>query len=121
MQSSYNALDDIDVAAMDQFQWGFNLIRQAKWASYVGSIGSTGVQQGDLCDPNYFDFISFAQYATIVREIVDSPPVIFEEQQQSEMESELEAAKFKKGFLQEKPNCHETGQAEHHDSSSPKA
>ena len=38
------------------------------------------MQQGDLADPNYFDFISFAQYATINRELND-PAVIFEEQQ----------------------------------------
>mmetsp|Transcript_11826 Transcript_11826/g.23037 ORF Transcript_11826/g.23037 Transcript_11826/m.23037 type:complete len:209 (+) Transcript_11826:193-819(+) len=41
--------------------------------------------QGDLADPNYFDFISFAQYATISREIVN-PPAVFEEQQPVEVE-----------------------------------
>lgn len=40
--------------------------------------------QGDLADPNYFDFISFAQYATISREIIN-PPVVFEEQQPVEV------------------------------------
>ena len=39
------------------------------------------VQQGDLTDPYYFDFISFAQYKTINREITMDPPMIFEEQQ----------------------------------------
>ena len=39
------------------------------------------VQQGDLTDPYYFDFISFAQYKTINREISQDPPYIFEEQQ----------------------------------------
>ena len=38
------------------------------------------MQQGDLADPNYFDFISFAQYAAILREMVDPSPV-YEEQQ----------------------------------------
>lgn len=32
-------------------------------------------------DPYYFDFISFAQYATIFREISIDPAVVFEEQQ----------------------------------------
>lgn len=39
------------------------------------------VQQGDLTDPYYFDFISFAQYETINREISQNPPFVFEEQQ----------------------------------------
>ena len=39
------------------------------------------VQQGDLTDPYYFDFISFAQYETINREITNDPPLVFEEQQ----------------------------------------
>jgi hypothetical protein len=39
------------------------------------------VQQGDLTDPYYFDFISFAQYQTVNREITQDPPFIFEEQQ----------------------------------------
>lgn len=38
------------------------------------------VQQGDLTDPFYFDFISFAQYYTISREITQDPPLVFEEQ-----------------------------------------
>jgi hypothetical protein len=39
------------------------------------------VQQGDLKDPYYFDFISFAQYATISRAINQDPPMVFEEAQ----------------------------------------
>jgi hypothetical protein len=37
------------------------------------------VQQGDLTDAYYFDFISFAQYATISREISMNPPMVFTE------------------------------------------
>ena len=33
-----------------------------------------------MTDPYYFDFISFAQYETINREISQNPPVVFEEQ-----------------------------------------
>jgi len=43
-----------------------------------------------LADPNYFDFISFAQYSTISREIIN-PQAVFEEQQPVEVgENELQ-------------------------------
>ena len=43
-----------------------------------------------MADPNYFDFISFAQYSTISREIAD-PQAVFEEQQPVEVgENELQ-------------------------------
>ena len=80
MRSSYNAVDDLDIVAMDQFQRDFFLIRQAEYKTYADSLGAGAMQQGDLADPNYFDFISFAKYATILREIVN-PPSVFEEQQ----------------------------------------
>lgn len=80
MRSSYNAVDELDIVAMDQFQRDFFLIRQAEYKTYADSLGAGAMQQGDLADPNYFDFISFAQYATILREIVN-PPSVFEEQQ----------------------------------------
>ena len=37
------------------------------------------MQQGDLTDPYYFDFISFAQYAAMNREMLQNPAVVFEE------------------------------------------
>lgn len=93
MRSSYNAVDEIDIVAMDQFQKDFFLIRQAEYKYYADSLGAGAMQQGDLADPNYFDFISFAQYATISREII-SPPVVFEEQQPVEV-PEGEPQQFK--------------------------
>ena len=45
-----------------------------------------------MADPNYFDFISFAQYSTISREITD-PAAVFEEQQPVEV-GENEPQKF---------------------------
>ena len=84
MRSSYNAVDEIDIVAMDQFQKDFFLIRQAEYKYYADLLGAGAMQQGDLADPNYFDFISFAQYATISREMI-SPPVVFEEQQPVEV------------------------------------
>ncbi len=65
----------------DQFQRDFFLVRRSEYESYVKSLGPGLVQQGDLTDPYYFDFISFAQYETINREITQNPPFVFEEQQ----------------------------------------
>jgi hypothetical protein len=47
-------------------------------------LGPGSVKQGELVDPNYFDFISFAQYATIARDMRD-PPGVFEEMQPVEV------------------------------------
>ena len=69
------------LSTQDQFQRDFYLTRQAEYQTYVGQLGPGMVQQGDLTDPFYFDFISFAQYMTINREIAVDPPMIFEEQQ----------------------------------------
>jgi hypothetical protein len=84
MRSSYNAVDAIDVVPMNQFQKDFFLIRQAEYQYYANALGPGAMQQGDLADPNYFDFISFAQYETICREVND-PALIFEEQQPVEV------------------------------------
>lgn len=80
MRSSYNALDYLDVCPMDQFQRDFFLIRQNEYQPYINQLGPGLVTQGDLKDPYYFDFISYAQYLTVDRDIRD-PPVLFEEQQ----------------------------------------
>merc|ERR1711966_353214 len=71
MRSSYNAVDELEK--------DFFLVRQAEYSFYKDALGAGAMQQGDLADPNYFDFISFAQYATISREIIN-PPAVFEEQ-----------------------------------------
>jgi hypothetical protein len=65
----------------DQFQRDFFLIRRSEYEPYITSLGPGMVQQGDLTDPYYFDFISFAQYEAINREISKDPPFVFEEQQ----------------------------------------
>jgi len=81
MRSSYNAMDQIDCVAMDQFQKDFFFIRSAEYLPYVNSLGPGLVQQGNLTNPYYFDFISFAQYATIYYEIKCEPRLVFEEEQ----------------------------------------
>ena len=93
MRSSYNVLDELDVVAMDQFQRDFFLIRQAEYETYVNLLGAGFVKQGDLTDPYYFDFISFAQYKAINREITMDPALVFEEQQPVEV-GEGEPQKF---------------------------
>ena len=85
MRSSYNVLDELDVVAMDQFQRDFFLIRQAEYQPYVNLLGAGFVKQGDLTDPYYFDFISFAQYKAINREITMDPAFVFEEKQPVEV------------------------------------
>jgi len=106
MRSSYNALDEMDVVAMDQFQRDFFLVRQAEYETYVNGAGGPGaVRQGMLDDPLYFDFISFAQYATISRELSGGVPLFFTEQQpdpQSVDENGL-TNKFVSVVVQRKP------------------
>ncbi|GAX26597.1 hypothetical protein FisN_21Lh064 [Fistulifera solaris] len=81
MRSSYAVTDELDIVPMDQFQRDFFLIRSAEYEPYVNDLGPGLVSQGDLTDPYYFDFISFAQYLTINRILINDPPVVFEEQQ----------------------------------------
>jgi hypothetical protein len=81
MRASYNVLDELDCVPMEQFQRDFFIIRSSEYEPYVTSLGPGLVQQGDLTDPYYFDFISFAQYATINREVTQNPSVVFEEKQ----------------------------------------
>jgi len=61
MRTSYSAADELDFMPIDLFQKRFFLLRQDEWSSYRDKVGRT--MQGDLADPNYFDFISYCQYA----------------------------------------------------------
>ncbi|CAM9397113.1 unnamed protein product [Scytosiphon promiscuus] len=64
MRSSYQqVVDDLDFVPMDEFQKQFFLLRQAEWMPYKENFPR--IKQGDLTDPDYFDFISFAQYASV--------------------------------------------------------
>jgi len=90
MRSSYKVLDELDCVPMDQFQRDFFLLRQAEYEPYVKALGPGMVQQGDLTDPYYFDFISFAQYLAINREISLDPPYVFEERQPEDDDSDTD-------------------------------
>lgn len=58
--------------AMDEFQRSFFLNRQEEWQPYLAAT-TNGLlpRQGELTDPAYFDFISFAQYSTLADEMRD--------------------------------------------------
>jgi len=62
MRSSYSVADELDFMPMDKFQKELFEIRSNEWQIYKDKVN---VMQGDLTDPNYFDFMSFVQYATI--------------------------------------------------------
>lgn len=65
MRSSYEATDDLNFIAMDKFQAKFWKLRQSEVESYTLQYSPLKIKTGELTDPLYFDFISFAQYATI--------------------------------------------------------
>ncbi|CAK0738295.1 hypothetical protein CVIRNUC_001022 [Coccomyxa viridis] len=69
MRSAYEAVDDLNFIPMDRFQAAFWKLRQAEYEPYLLQRSPLRTKQGDLTDPSYFDFISFAQLATISREI----------------------------------------------------
>ena len=68
-------------------------------------LGPGVVTQGDLTDAYYFDFISFAQYATIARDTSGDPPLVFEEQQPAEDQGNAEssAQRFVSKVIRRKP------------------
>lgn len=67
MRNSYSSVDDLDFVPMNTFQRLFFLFRQNEWEDYRNY--HKNILQGDLSDPDYFDFISFAQYAVISDQI----------------------------------------------------
>ena len=93
MRSSYNTVDELDFCAMDAFQKRFFLIRQDEWQPYLARARAAlgrPPEQGDLTDPLYFDFISFAQYETI-NDFLKRPRKLFEELVSAEGETRVVA------------------------------
>lgn len=76
MRSGYNAVDELDFVAMDDFQVCFFEIRSREWQDFLPA--NQGVRQGIITEPRYFDFISYAQMLTI-QYLLRSPRVVFEE------------------------------------------
>ena len=67
----------------------FLFVKKAEYLPYIQALGDGFVKQGELTNPYYFDFISFAQYKTINREITQNPPSVFEEQQAIEQGDDM--------------------------------
>ena len=65
LRSSYEAVDDLNFVPMDGFQKAFWKRRAAEQEGYLALVSPLRVQQGDLADPLYFDFVAFAQLVTV--------------------------------------------------------
>ncbi|KAK9807874.1 hypothetical protein WJX72_011848 [[Myrmecia] bisecta] len=78
LRSTYDAVDALDFIAMDTFQVKFWKVRQSEYERYTLQYLPVRIRQGDLTDPNYLDFISFAQFLTISREIPNGRQVFQE-------------------------------------------
>ena len=63
MRNSYNAMDSLDFTPTDIFQKNQFLFRQNEWELYKAE--HPNVLQGDLANPEYFDFISWVQFSTL--------------------------------------------------------
>jgi hypothetical protein len=68
LRSGYEAVDSLDFIAMDDFQIKFWKQRQSEYEPYTLQYDPIKIKQGDLTDPNYFDFIAFAQSTTVSQE-----------------------------------------------------
>lgn len=93
MRSSYNTVDELDFCAMDAFQKEFFVTRQDEWQPYLARARKTlgtAPEQGELTDPLYFDFISYAQYETI-NSFLRKPKKLFEELVSAEGETRVVA------------------------------
>jgi hypothetical protein len=65
LRSSYEAVDDLNFVPMDGFQKSFWKRRAAEQEAYLALVSPLRVQQGDLEDPLYFDFVCFAQLVSV--------------------------------------------------------
>jgi hypothetical protein len=78
MRSSYNALESLRCRSMTSFQEDFFFSRQALLPQYNELALPLQMRIGVLEDPLYFDFISSAQYDSIVKGL-RNPSDTFEE------------------------------------------
>jgi len=69
MRSAYETADALDFIPMDEFQVKFWKLRQAEYSPYTLQYSPIIIRQGQLTDPLYFDFISYAQYALLAKEM----------------------------------------------------
>ena len=64
MRSGYEALEELNVYDMRQFQIDFWRLRADAQPNYASLISPATFQQGVLTDPLYFDFVNYSQWAT---------------------------------------------------------
>eukprot|EP00198_Chlamydomonas_reinhardtii_P010335 XP_001699672.1 predicted protein [Chlamydomonas reinhardtii] len=69
MRSAYEAVDDLDFIAMNDFQKQFWRLRASEQEAYNLQYDPLKPKIGDISDSLYFDFISYSQFATIAREM----------------------------------------------------
>ncbi len=65
LRSSYETVDELDFIPMDRFQQVFWKRRAAEQEAYLALLSPLRVQQGDLTDALYFDFLCFVQLLVI--------------------------------------------------------
>jgi len=88
MRSSYDVTDLLDICPMDDFQTQFYKKRVEYQSEYVSAFFTKenvnqragSVMIGDLSDPQYFDFISYVQYA-VINDQINLNRKVFEEAQ----------------------------------------
>eukprot|EP00899_Mesostigma_viride_P021865 jgi/Mesvir1/29680/Mv13037-RA.1 len=85
MRSGYEAAEGMHFIAMTDFQIRFWKLRASEYESYLVQYSPIKVNQGKLDDPLYFDFISFAQYATLSQEMAAAKPVVQERDMEGNM------------------------------------
>lgn len=65
LRSGYETVDELDCYPMDTWQKEFWLRRRSEWESYRSQNEPLRIEQGDLANPLYFDFIAAMQFATV--------------------------------------------------------
>ncbi|KAI3428408.1 hypothetical protein D9Q98_007235 [Chlorella vulgaris] len=84
MRNGYQAVDDLDFVAMDEFQKRFWKLRQAEWEPYLLLHSPLRIQQGQLSDPLYLDFITYSQAAAASNLMKQGKQVFEEYEEESE-------------------------------------
>ncbi|GFR46801.1 hypothetical protein Agub_g8433, partial [Astrephomene gubernaculifera] len=69
MRSGYETVDELDFIPMNEFQKDFWKLRASEQEAYNLQYSPLKPRVGDITDPLYFDFISYSQFSTILREM----------------------------------------------------
>mmetsp|Transcript_10717 Transcript_10717/g.66051 ORF Transcript_10717/g.66051 Transcript_10717/m.66051 type:complete len:291 (-) Transcript_10717:721-1593(-) len=80
MRAAYESVDELGFVSMDAFQKAFWLQRRSEQEAYLQQHAPLRVDVGQLSDPLYFDYISYAQWQTIDRQLRRGRAVFQEKQ-----------------------------------------